>query len=48
VNRLDPRLLLDVLDVAEGDPIRTLLADTTIASSERIALAFAGPAFQWR
>jgi len=48
VNRLDPRLLLDVIDVADADPVRTLLADTTIASSERIALAIAGPAFQWR
>ena len=31
-----------------GDPLRTLLADNSIAPDERIALALAGPAFQWR
>ena len=47
-NRLDPRDLLDVVDTAERDPLRTLLADTSIASADRVALAIAGPAFQWR
>ena len=46
--RIDPRILLDVVDVPAGDPLRTLLADNTIAPDERIALALAGPAFQWR
>ena len=46
--RIDPRILLDVVDVPAGDPLRTLLADNSIAADERIALALAGPAFQWR
>jgi uncharacterized protein (DUF1800 family) len=46
--RIDPRMLLDVVDVAAGDPLRAFLADNTIAADERIALALAGPAFQWR
>ena len=46
--RIDPRILLDVVDVPAGDPLHTLLADNTIAPDERIALALAGPAFQWR
>jgi uncharacterized protein (DUF1800 family) len=48
VQRIDPRILLDVVDVPAGDPLRTLLADNSIAPDERIALALAGPAFQWR
>ena len=47
-HRVDPRTLLDVIEVTPGDPLRRLLADNTIAPDERIALAFAGPAFQWR
>jgi uncharacterized protein (DUF1800 family) len=46
--RLDPAALLDVVDVAADDPLRTYLADTSIAAEERLALALAGPAFQWR
>jgi uncharacterized protein (DUF1800 family) len=46
--RVDPRLLLDVTDTAGDDPLRTLLADDAIPADERIALAIAGPAFQWR
>lgn len=46
--RIDPRMLLDVVDVPVGDPLHTLLADNSIAADERIALALAGPAFQWR
>jgi uncharacterized protein (DUF1800 family) len=45
---LDPRSLLDVVDVAPGNPLHTLIADTSIPASERVALAIAGPAFQWR
>jgi uncharacterized protein (DUF1800 family) len=46
--RIDPRILLDVVDVPPGDPLHKLLADHAIAADERIALALAGPAFQWR
>jgi uncharacterized protein (DUF1800 family) len=46
--RIDPRILVDVVDAPAGDPLHTLLADNTIAPDERIALALAGPAFQWR
>jgi uncharacterized protein (DUF1800 family) len=45
---IDPRLLLDVVDVAPDDPLSGLLNDTSIAVPERVALAVAGPAFQWR
>jgi uncharacterized protein (DUF1800 family) len=44
----DPRALLDVVDVAAADPLRDLLADSSIAAAERAALALASPAFQWR
>ena len=46
--RIDPRILLDVVDVPAGDPLHALLSDGAIAPDERIALALAGPAFQWR
>jgi uncharacterized protein (DUF1800 family) len=46
--RLDAAALLEVVDVGAGDPLRTLLADTSIAAADRVALAIAGPAFQWR
>jgi uncharacterized protein (DUF1800 family) len=45
---IDPRALLDVADVPSGDPLRTLVADRSIPPAERMALALAGPAFQWR
>jgi uncharacterized protein (DUF1800 family) len=45
---LDPRSLVDVVDVPVGNPLHTLVADTSIPAPERIALAVAGPAFQWR
>jgi uncharacterized protein (DUF1800 family) len=48
VRRLDPRVIADVVDVGSDDPLPRLLADTSIAADERIALALAGPAFQWR
>lgn len=44
----DPRALLDVMDVAAQDPLRAMLADEGTPRDERIALALAGPAFQWR
>jgi uncharacterized protein (DUF1800 family) len=48
VAALDPRSLLEVLEVPSGNPLQTMMADTSIPSSERVALAIASPAFQWR
>ena len=48
VRQFDPRVLTDVMDVPSADPLHKLLADNTISVDERIALALAGPAFQWR
>jgi uncharacterized protein (DUF1800 family) len=45
---VDPVRLLEVVDVAAGNPLQRLLSDTSIPVTERIALALAGPAFQWR
>jgi uncharacterized protein (DUF1800 family) len=44
---VDPPRLLEVVDAAD-DVLRRVLTDTSIAADERIALALAGPAFQWR
>ena len=46
--QLEPRALLDVVDLAPADPLRPLVADASIATAERVALMVAGPAFQWR
>jgi uncharacterized protein (DUF1800 family) len=46
--RIDPRLLLDAVDVAPEDPVTKLVSDASIGRDERIALALASPAFQWR
>jgi uncharacterized protein (DUF1800 family) len=46
--RIDPRDLLDVVDVPSGDLLPKYVADSTIALEERVALLLAGPAFQWR
>ena len=48
LQRVDPRDLVDVVDVAASDPLRTYVADASIPVDERIALVLAGPAFQWR
>ena len=48
VAALDPRALLDVVDVPAGNPLHTLIADTSIPARDRVALMIAGPAFQWR
>jgi uncharacterized protein (DUF1800 family) len=48
LQRVDPAALVDVVDVAPDDPLRAYLKDASIAAEERIALALAGPAFQWR
>lgn len=44
----DPRPLLDCVDLPAGDDLRRFVADTSIPADERLALALAGPAFQWR
>ena len=46
--RGEPVALLGVIDLPAGEPLRGLLADESIATEERVALALAGPAFQWR
>lgn len=46
--RLDPRTLLDVADVHDTDPLRAMIVDTSIAATDRVALALASPALQWR
>ena len=46
--RIDPRGLLEVVDIPASDPLNRFLADNSIPADERIALALAGPAFQWR
>ena len=48
INSIDPLSLIELVDLPAGDPARTLLADNSIPRPERIALAIAGPAFQWR
>lgn len=45
---IDPAALAEVVDLPQADPLRRFLADTSITVDERIALALAGPAFQWR
>ena len=45
---IDPRSLAGAVDLMAGDPLHTLVADDSIAAAERVALAIAGPAFQWR
>jgi uncharacterized protein (DUF1800 family) len=47
-SRIDAHDLLDVVDVGENDPLRGVLADSSIPPDDRLALAIAGPAFQWR
>jgi len=46
--RVNPRDLVDVVDVAAGDQLHAFLADGAIPVDERLALVVAGPAFQWR
>jgi uncharacterized protein (DUF1800 family) len=48
IPRIEPRSLVDVVDVEKSDPLHALLSDNSIAAPERVALALAGPAFQWR
>jgi len=46
--RTDPLALLEVMETSPGDPLRTLLGDETLPAGERLSLALAAPAFQWR
>ena len=46
--QIEPRELLEVVDVPPADPLRTLVADASIPAADRVALTIAGPAFQWR
>lgn len=48
MREVDSRVLIGVVDVASADPLRALLGDASIPAHERVALALAGPAFQWR
>jgi uncharacterized protein (DUF1800 family) len=48
IQRVDPKGLLELVDVPSGDPLRGFLTDNSIPADERVALALAGPAFQWR
>jgi uncharacterized protein (DUF1800 family) len=45
---IDPPALLEGIDVEADDPLHTMLGDRSIPIPERLALAIAGPAFQWR
>jgi uncharacterized protein (DUF1800 family) len=45
---IDPAGLASVVPLAADDPLPGLLADRAIPRAERVALAVAGPAFQWR
>ena len=45
---VDPRSLLEVVDIPAADPLNGFLADNAISAADRIALVLAGPAFQWR
>jgi uncharacterized protein (DUF1800 family) len=45
---LVPEMLLDVVDVVPADPLHSMLSDASIPPRERISLALASPAFQWR
>ena len=46
--RFEAQSLLDVLDTDAADPLRTMLVDGAVPADERVALAIAAPAFQWR
>ena len=45
---VDARDLVDVVDLAPGDPLQKFVADESIPADERLALVLGGPAFQWR
>jgi uncharacterized protein (DUF1800 family) len=45
---VEPGRLVEVMDLPVDDPLPAFLADASIPADERLALAFGGPAFQWR
>ena len=45
---VEPQELLGVMDLPAADPLRKMLSDGSIPAADRLALAIAGPAFQWR
>jgi uncharacterized protein (DUF1800 family) len=45
---VDPGRLIEVIDIPTDDPLRESLADRSVPAPDRVALAIAGPAFQWR
>ena len=47
-SRFEPEKILEVVDLPDSDPLRSLLADNSIGRDERLALGIAGPSFQWR
>ena len=47
-SRFEPEKILELVDLPDSDPLRSLLADNSIGRDERLALGIAGPAFQWR
>jgi uncharacterized protein (DUF1800 family) len=46
--RIDPKGLLEVMELGAGSSLPALLTDGTVDAGDRIALALAGPEFQWR
>jgi uncharacterized protein (DUF1800 family) len=45
---VDPRNFLGTVDTGDSGLLQSILEDGAISSSERVALAIGGPAFQWR
>jgi uncharacterized protein (DUF1800 family) len=45
---IDPRRFLDLVDMTDSDVLRQMTSDASIPAPDRLALAIAGPAFQWR
>jgi uncharacterized protein (DUF1800 family) len=45
---VDPVALVETTSAGADDPVRAMVADRGIPAEERVALAIAGPAFQWR
>ena len=44
----DPRVVLSVIEVEDGDPLHDALGDPSIPVRDRVALGIGGPTFQWR
>lgn len=45
---IDPVKMLDVIDVSEDEQLHQILTNRSIKSTDRLALVFASPTFQWR